>query len=160
MVLYEFSKIFNDQSEAIIKAIEGFFQDDRHVQKDITSFISSLGNNPLHYEVSKIFREHSEISSKDDMIFATNAYYRSIQAMHDVGEIKSFIGAYYQVTAKAIIDFARQNQIVQELLRSPMHATMICEVCSVANVQQRLSDALTLDELYRELMIKYNKSIE
>ncbi len=150
---YEVSKIFNNQSEVVIKAIEAFFQDDRHVQKDINSFIASLGNNPLHYEVSKIFKDYST-SDKDEMISMTGAYYRSIQTMHDLEEIKSFISAYYQVTAKAIIDFARQNQIVQELLRSPMHATMICEVCSIANVQQRLSDALTLDELYRELMIK------
>ena len=128
------NKHFTLQYELLKKEVESFFTEENWEIADINDFIHYLVHSPLKYEVSKIFKDNFRMNEKEVIL--------------------DYIDKYYQATIKTIINFAKENSIIQELLRTPMHATMICKVCSDAEVTGRLSTVLTLDELYSELMNK------
>ena len=135
---------FKVKYEGLKSVIDSFFAEDMD-SKSIKSLINKLnpnlpdsGKNPVACELDRIFRENLDIDNQEQVILKIDKYYKSIIV--------------------AIIDFVKHNQVVQELLYTPMHATMICEVYTDVDYQGRLSSALTLDELYNELMNKIGKN--
>lgn len=68
-------------------------------------------------------------------------------------EVNSIIEEYHVNKAKVILDIARKNHAIQELLSNPMHASMIC--------MQDISDleTITLADLYRGVINRLGEQI-
>lgn len=136
---------FEVKFEALKGAVDSFFSKEENSNKSVKDLINQLSpslSNKYNYlignELNRIFEENLDIGNEDQIMRIIDNHYKSVMT--------------------AIIEFVNHNQIVQELLYTPMHAIMICEIYSDVDYQGRLSSALTLDELYKELMNKIGKN--